>query len=120
MFWNDSLRRTTPAFARTALGTAVAAGTGYASARVFARTDVMGILPLIFIGVLYALSWRYGLGVAVLGSLACAFIFAHFLFKPLGSWRVEDFVARRNLLWMVVGAISLSYLFVPSRSQDRP
>ena len=51
--------------------------------------------------------------VAVIGSLLCAFIFAHWLFEPTGSWRVEDFAARRSLLWMVVGTIVLSYLFAP-------
>ena len=113
------MHKLTPALARTTLGTLVAVCAGLASARLFAQTQLSNVLPLVFIGVLFAISWRFGLGAAVIGSLACAFIFAHFLFDPTGSWRVEDVIARRNLLWMVVGAISLSYLFVPSRSHHR-
>lgn len=112
------MRRVPPVLVRTSFGTLLAAGAGYGSARLLARTEVIGVLPLAFIAVLYALSWRYGVGVAVMGSLACAFIFTHFLFSPLGSSHV-DLVARQNLLWMVVGTIALSYLFVPSRSHGR-
>ena len=113
------MRRLPPGLIGAAFGTLLAAAAAYGSARIFARTEMMELLPLAFIAVLYGLSWRYGLGVAVLGSLACALIFAHFLFEPLGSLQVDSMVARRNLLWMVVGAISLSYLFVPSRWQRR-
>jgi K+-sensing histidine kinase KdpD len=96
------------------VGVVLAVALGSASAYLFANSDIRRTLPLLFIGVLFVLSRRYGMAVAVVGSLLCAFIFAYWLYEPTGSWRVADLAARRNLLWMVLGAIILSYLFAPS------
>ena len=108
------MRRT---WMRVPFGIIVAAAASFALARLFAGSELGTVLPLAFIVVLVGLSRRYGASVGVVGSLLCAVIFAHYLFEPTGTWRVEDLVARRNLLWMVVGTIALSYLFAPSDQQ---
>jgi K+-sensing histidine kinase KdpD len=95
------------------------AGLCFASVRLFAGSAISHILPLLFTVVLFALSRRYGMAVAVVGSPLCAFIFAHWLFAPTGSWHVDSFAARQSLLWMVVGTIALSYLFAPPGSQKQ-
>lgn len=86
----------------------------------FAGTRLSTALPLAFIAVLFVLSYRYGITVAVVGSLLCALIFAHCMFAPTGSVYVENVVDRRSLLWMIVGTIALSYLFVPSSTEHHP
>jgi K+-sensing histidine kinase KdpD len=90
----------------------------FLSARAFVGTAMSTALPLWFILVLLFLAWRYGVAAGVIGSLVCAFVFAHFLFDPTGSWHVQDEVARRNLLWMVLGAVAMSYLLVPPQSES--
>ncbi len=89
----------------------------FLSAQAFAGTTISKALPLWFILVLYCLARFCGFAVGVIGSLLCAFVFAHFLFDPTGSWHVQDEIARRNLLLMVIGAIAISYLLVPSQSE---
>jgi K+-sensing histidine kinase KdpD len=101
------------------VGIALAAALGFAAAYLFAGSGISNTVPLFFVAVLFALSRRYGMAVAVVGSLLCAFIFAHWLFAPTGNWHVDSFAARRNLLWMVLGTIALSYLFAPSGSQKQ-
>lgn len=88
-------------------------------AALFAGKDARVFLPLWFLAVLVVLALRYGLAAGVIGSLAAAFIFAHMLFDPLGSWRISNAVARQNLAWMVLGGIVLSFLFAPSNSAQK-
>jgi K+-sensing histidine kinase KdpD len=102
-----------------ALGVGLAVTVSFVTARLFAGSQLRSLLPLAFIGVLFALGRRYGSAAAVVGSLLSAFVFAHSLFDPSGSWHVQDAIARRNLLWMVMGTVLLSYLFLPSGSQRR-
>jgi K+-sensing histidine kinase KdpD len=104
---------------RLAVGLAVALIASWAVAQGFAGTPTRTAVPLWFIAVLYLLARRYGMGVAVVGSLMCAGIFAHFLFNPTGSLEVEDTSARTILLWMVVGSIVISYLLAPSREEPK-
>jgi len=104
------------AFFRLPFGILVAAAASFGVAQLFAGSPLSRVLPLLFIVVLCLLARFYGILVGVIGSILCALIFAHFMFNPTGSWHVEDAVARRNLLWMVVGSIALSYLFAPSGS----
>jgi len=109
------------ALVRVVFGISLCAGMSFALAQLFAGSALRTALPLCYIVVLWVLGWRYGIAVGVIGSLVCAFIFAHFLFEPTGSWHVQDAVARRNLLWMVLGGVSLSYLFAPAESpRNRP
>jgi K+-sensing histidine kinase KdpD len=100
---------------RVPLGILLVGVASFASARLFAGTEVRSVLPLAFIAVLFALGRRYGTAVASVGSLLCAVIFAHWLYDPVGSWHVDARVDRLNLLWMVMGAIALSNLFAPTQ-----
>jgi len=100
------------------IGVLLAFTASLVSAHAFAGTALSTTLPLWFIPVLFLLAWRYGFAVGAIGSLVCAFVFAHFLFDPTGSWRVQDETARRNLLWMVVGAVAMSYLLAPPQSES--
>lgn len=105
--------------ARVFIGVILAVAASYLTAQTFAGTPSSTALPLWFILVLFAISWRCGFAVGVIGSLACAFVFAHFMFDPTGSWHVQDEAARRNLVLMILGAIAMSYLLSP-RSEGDP
>ena len=89
------------------------------SVHFFAGSDLSRMLPLWFIPVLFLLARQYGFAVGVIGALLCAFVFAHFLFDPTGSWHVDDAAARRNLLWMIAGVTVISYLLIPPSSQRK-
>lgn len=102
---------------RVLIGATLALSASWAAAKLFAGSDAGKVVPLWFILVLYVLARRYGFVAGVIGSLLCTFMFAHFMFDPTGSWHVEDEAARRNLLWMVVGAVAVSYLLTPSHSE---
>ena len=104
---------------RVLTGIVLALAASLISVRIFAGTDARTAVPLWFILVLYVLAWRYGFAAGVIGSLLCAFVFAHFLFDPTRSWHVEDAAARKSLLWMVVGTTAISYLLTPPDSQQK-
>jgi K+-sensing histidine kinase KdpD len=108
-----------PQSLRVALGILLTALTSFGAAHLFAGTKVSTLLPLAFIAVLFVLARLCGMPAAVLASLLCAFIFAHWLFAPTGNWHVEDTAARQSLLWMVVGSIAISMLFDPSGREKR-
>ena len=105
---------------RISFGVLLALGTSFLSAQAFAGSTLSTALPLWFILVLFAVAWWYGFAAGFLGSLVCAFVFAHFLFDPTGSWHVQSEVARRNLLWMVLGAVAMSHFLAPHRSEGDP
>jgi K+-sensing histidine kinase KdpD len=104
---------------RAAIGVLIAAGAAFGLAQLFAGHHVKVFLPLWFVAVLVALAVRYGLMVGVVGSLLSAAIFATTLFSPVGSLWISDLTARRNLAWMVLGGVVLSYLLAPSDSARR-
>lgn len=103
---------------RIVTGVLLAMTGSFLSARAFVGTPASTTLPLWFIPVLYFVGRRYGFAAGVIGSLVCTYIFAHFMFDPMGSWHVEDQVARRNLVWMVVGATTMIYLLSPARQES--
>jgi hypothetical protein len=68
-------------------------------------------VPFAFIAVIVLLAARYGMWVAVLGSVMAALIFAYFIFPPLHSLRVEDKMERSAIAWMILGGVAVPFLF---------
>lgn len=108
-----------PETLRAVVGVLFITGAAYFLSKVFAAYDAKVFVPLWFVGLLVALALRYGILVGVVGSLLSAAIFATTLFSPTGSLWINDLTARRNLAWMVLGGIALSYLFAPRDSAHR-
>jgi K+-sensing histidine kinase KdpD len=96
------------------MGVLFSAAAALGASLLFAAQPWRVFVPLAFVVVLVVLASRYGLAVAVIGSALTAIIFAHFLFSPVGSLRVESSAARTNLAWMVLTSIAVSYLLFPS------
>jgi K+-sensing histidine kinase KdpD len=99
---------------RIGIGVLLATAAALAASLLFATQPWRVFVPLAFVAVLVLIASRYGLAVAVIGSALTAVIFAHFLFTPIGSLRVESNTARTNLAWMVLASIAVSYLLFPS------
>jgi K+-sensing histidine kinase KdpD len=69
------------------------------------------IFPFLLVVIFVAI--RFGAVAAMVGSSVSAVVFSCFMLPPIGSFSIEDPVAKQNLLWFVVAGISLGYLFAP-------
>lgn len=101
----------------TAIGTLLCASVALVLALVFSRTRLEFALPLICLAVVLAVAARFGVATGVLGSIVSAFLFAYFVYSPEGSFHIASPDARANVSWLLLGGISLSFLFTPRREQ---
>ncbi|HWR36445.1 MAG TPA: hypothetical protein VN622_11305 [Clostridia bacterium] len=99
--------------ARTVIGVLLSVIAALVASFAFADKPVRAFLPFVFVAVLVLLAARYGVAVSVIGSALTAIIFAHFLYSPLGSLHVDSAAARSNIAWMIMLAVSVSYLLFP-------
>jgi K+-sensing histidine kinase KdpD len=106
--------------ARTAWGLLLCSALAVGSAYLFSNHPSRIFLPFLFVIVIVAIAARYGVMVGILGSIVSAIIFAHLLYAPLHSIRVDDITARASLAWMVLGGIGIPYLVLPGlRSRSK-
>ena len=75
------------------------------------------VLPFAFVLLVLLLGSRYGRTVGVLGSILSAFVFAHALYEPVGSFFVADQAARSALAWALLLGVCASYLLLPTREE---
>lgn len=97
----------------TAIGTLLCAS--LVLALVFSRTRLEFALPLVCLAVVLAVAARFGVATGVLGSVVSAVLFAYFVYSPEGSLHIASPDARANVSWLLLGGISLSFLFTPRR-----
>ncbi len=74
------------------------------------ETRVRVLIPFGFLTVIIVASKLWGRLAGVLGTAAAALVFSFFLYNPMGSWIVNDDVARANLGWMVLAGMILAHL----------
>lgn len=72
------------------------------------------VLPFVFLALVLLLGLRFGRLVGILGTLVSAFIFAHALYEPRGSFFVADQGARSALAWALLVGVSTSFLLLPT------
>ena len=101
----------------TAIGTLLCASVALVLALVFNQTRFEFALPLICLAVVLSVAARFGVATGVLGSIVSAFLFAYFVYSPEGSFHIASADARANVSWLLLGGISLSFLFTPRREQ---
>src|SRR5690348_8790916 len=101
----------------TAIGTLLCASVALVLALVFNQTRLEFALPLICLAVVLSVAARFGVATGVLGSIVSAFLFAYFVYSPEGSFHIASPDARANVSWLLLGGISLSFLFTPRRDQ---
>lgn len=99
----------------TAIGTLLCASVALVLALVFNNTRFELILPLASLVVVIGIAARFGVATGVFGSLVSAMLLAYFVYAPEHSLRVANPDARANLSWLLMGGISLSFLFTPRR-----
>lgn len=95
----------------------------FASAMLYG-SSIKFVLPLLFVAIVLAVAHRFGTITGVLGTVIAAVIFAACLFSPYGNLHVANPKARESLNWMLLGGISLSFLFpgkhpLPERTRGR-
>ena len=101
----------------TAIGTLLCASLALILALVFNKTRLEFALPLVCLAVVLSVAARFGVATGVLGSIVSAFLFAYFVYSPEGSFRIASPDARANVSWLLLGGISLSFLFTPRRQE---
>lgn len=72
-------------------------------------TSLRGFIPYGFLSVVVVAAMLWGRLAGVLGTAAAALAFSFFLYNPVGSWIVNDDLARANLGWMVLVGMMLSH-----------
>src|SRR6185437_15632141 len=104
----------------TAIGTLLCASVALLLALAFNQTHLEFVLPLICMAVVVAVAARYGAATGVLGSVVSALLLAYFVYAPEHSFEIANAEARSNLSWLLLGGISLSFLFAPVRTRLSP
>jgi K+-sensing histidine kinase KdpD len=78
------------------------------------RNSLKALIPLMFLSLIALIALKFGPLAATVGTLISAATFAMYLFKPFHSLRVDDPIARGNLIWMVLlGLIAAHFLPPP-------
>src|SRR2546423_15517095 len=101
----------------TAIGTLLCASVALILALLFHQTRLEVTLPLVCLAVVVSVAARFGVATGVLGSLASAMLLAYFVYAPEYSLRIVSHDARTSLSWLLLGGISLSFLFAPRSTQ---
>ena len=99
----------------TAIGTLLCASAALTLALTFNQSRLELVLPIICLAIVVAVAARFGVATGVLGSIVSALLLAYFVYAPEHSLRIADPAARANISWLLVGGISLSFLFTPRR-----
>ena len=101
----------------TVIGTLICTSAAALLAALFASSSVRLALPLICLAIVLAVAARFGATTGILSSLLSAMLLAYFVFSPVHSLQVSDATARSNLGWLLLGGISLSFLFGPGPAE---
>jgi K+-sensing histidine kinase KdpD len=101
----------------TAIGTLLCASVALILALLFHQTRLEVTLPLVCLAVVVSVAARFGVATGVLGSIVSAMLLAYFVYAPQYSLRIISHDARSELSWLLLGGISLSFLFTPRRTE---
>jgi K+-sensing histidine kinase KdpD len=102
----------------TAIGTLICASVALFLALIFNQSRMELVLPLVCLALVVAMASRFGVATGVLGSLISALLLAYFVYSPEHSLRISSPEARANISWLLLGGISLSFLFTPRRDRS--
>jgi K+-sensing histidine kinase KdpD len=80
-------------------------------ARLFRHVHGDDIIPLLFLVVIGLIAHFLGTLSAIVELISAGYVFATFLFAPLGSWTIMDESARTNLILMLLFGLAISYFY---------
>ena len=86
---------------------------------IFKSSASRALIPLVCLVLIVIIAVRYGARSGIIGSILATIVFSMALFPPLGNWRVEDQTERANVVWMLLGGVSLSYLLSSDDDDDK-
>ena len=86
---------------------------------VFKSSTNRALVPLVCLVLIVIVAIRYGARSGIIGSILATIVFSSSLFPPLGSLRIRDQTERANIVWMLLGGISLSYLLSSDDDDDK-
>jgi len=101
----------------TVIGTLLCTSAAALLAALFASSSIRLSLPLVCLAIVLAVAARFGATTGILSSVFSAIVLAYFVFSPVHSLQVADTTARSNLGWLLLGGISLSFLFGPGPAE---
>jgi len=84
----------------------------------FKSSASRALIPLVCLVVIVLVAIRYGARSGIIGSILATIVFSFALFPPLGAVRIDDVTERTNVVWMLLGGISLSYLLSSDKNDD--
>lgn len=85
----------------------------------FKSSTSRALIPLVCLIFIVLVAIRYGARSGIIGSVLATIVFCFALFPPVGALRVEDQTERANVVWMLLGGISLSYLLSSDDEDDK-
>ncbi len=86
---------------------------------VFSGLPLREVVPFLFVVVINAAALLYGATGAIAGLLGGAFVFAFFLFDPIGLPSVRGESARTSLGWMLLLGVFVAYVFGGTEPRKR-
>lgn len=84
----------------------------------FKSSASRALVPLVCLVFIVIVAIRYGARSGIIGSILATIVFCFALFPPLGALRVDDQTERANVVWMLLGGVSLSYLLSSDGEDD--
>ena len=84
----------------------------------FKSSASRALVPLVCLVFIVIVAIRYGARSGIIGSILATIVFCFALFPPLGALRVDDQAERANVVWMLLGGVSLSYLLSSDGEDD--
>jgi K+-sensing histidine kinase KdpD len=97
----------------TLSGASICAAGALVASMVFQRFPGRTLVPVVFVVLIAVLAAYFGLAAGILGTLIAAFVFANWLYLPIGSLAVQNPGARAEIAWLLLGGVSLSFLLAP-------
>ncbi len=76
-------------------------------------------MPLVCLIFIVLVAVRYGARSGIIGSILATVVFCFALFPPVGAFHVDDQSERANVVWMLLGGVSLSYLLSSDNDDDK-
>jgi K+-sensing histidine kinase KdpD len=84
----------------------------------FKSSTSRALVPLVCLVFIVLVAIRFGARSGIIGSILATVVFCFALFPPLGAIRVDNVTERANVVWMLLGGISLSYLLSSDEDED--
>lgn len=102
----------------TAVGFAICAASAVAVSLLLRHVPFIDSLPFAFLAIVALVAHRFGTPSGILGLLGGAFVFAVFLYPPVGSLSINDGPERTNVVLMLLFGLAVAYFYGTGTPDD--